>query len=153
MFNESIDEEAILEAIQMVKADHMVASLPGGLDFQIQEAGGNLSAGQMQLIVFARALAHRAPIILMDEATASVDSNTEAWIQQAVFEIFKHKTVIVVAHRLSTIAAADLILVLKDGGIVEQGNHQELCAIEDGYYAKLVSASSHASEPEDAVFF
>ena len=77
----------------------------------------------------------------MDEATASVDSVTEAWIQQAIQEIFKHKTVLIVAHRLSTIAAADMILVLDGGRIIERGTHQELLELEDGYYAGLIKAS------------
>lgn len=142
MYNPKISDEKIYWAIDLVKARHLVDSLPHGLDFEVREGGGNLSAGQMQLIVFARALAHDAPIILMDEATSSVDSVTEAWIQAAIFEIFKHKTVIIVAHRLSTIAAADQILVLKDGHIVEQGTHQHLISLENGYYADLVKAST-----------
>lgn len=141
MYNADIDDDKIFWAIDLVKARHMVETLPGGLDFEVRENGGNLSAGQMQLIVFARALSHDAPIVLMDEATSSVDSVTEAWIQSAIFEIFKHKTVIIVAHRLSTIAAADEILVLKHGEIVERGNHAELLALEAGYYANLVHAS------------
>ena len=141
MYNPNIGDEKIFWAIDLVKARHMVDTLQGGLDFEVRENGGNLSAGQMQLIVFARALAHDAPIVLMDEATSSVDSVTEGWIQEAIFEIFKHKTVVIVAHRLSTIAAADQILVLKDGEVVERGSHQQLVSMEEGYYASLVQAS------------
>ena len=141
MFDPTIDEAQIMEAIRLVKAEHMVAQLPGGLDFTVHESGTNLSMGQVQLIVFARALAHDAPVILMDEATASVDSVTESWIQEAIAQILRHKTTIIVAHRLSTIAAADRILVLDGGRIIEQGNHDQLCANESGYYAKLVKAS------------
>jgi ATP-binding cassette subfamily B protein len=141
MFNDEISEEKIWWAIKLVKAEHMVQQLPGGLDFEVAENGNNLSSGQMQLTVFARALAHDAPIVLMDEATASVDSVTEAWIQEAIAQIFKHKTVIIVAHRLSTIARANQILVLRRGEITERGTHQELLAIEGGYYASLVHAS------------
>lgn len=142
MFNSAISEEKIWWAIKLVKAEHMVKQLPGGLEFQVAENGSNLSSGQMQLTVFARALAHDAPIVLMDEATASVDSVTEAWIQEAIAQIFKHKTVIIVAHRLSTIAKANQILVLKSGEIIERGTHQELVALADGYYASLVQASN-----------
>lgn len=141
MFDPRIDDDTILESIRLVRATHLIESLPGGLDFQVVEAGGNLSSGQKQLIVFARALAHDAPVVLMDEATSSVDSVTEAWIQEAIAQIMRHKTVIVVAHRLSTIAAADRILVLKSGSIIEQGTHASLLAIEGGYYAGLVEAS------------
>ena len=147
MFHGHISDEDIMKAVTLVKADHMVAQLPGGLDFQVVESGGNLSAGQKQLIIFARALAHDAPVVLMDEATSSVDSVTEAWIQEAIAAIIKHKTVIVVAHRLSTITAADQILVLKGGRVIEQGNHHSLLAIENGYYAGLVTASKlHGEE-------
>lgn len=145
MYNPNISDEKIYWAIDLVKARHMLEHLPNGLDFEVRENGGNLSAGQMQLIVFARALAHDAPIVLMDEATSSVDSVTEAWIQEAIFEIFKHKTVIIVAHRLSTIAAADQILVLKHGDIVEQGTHEQLVEIPEGYYASLIHASNEPS--------
>lgn len=148
MFDTAIGEQSILAAIQLVKADHMVSQLTDGLDFVVNDGGSNLSAGQKQLIVFARALAHDVPIVLMDEATSSVDSLTEAWIQQAIVEIMKHKTVIVVAHRLSTIAAADKILVLKDGEIFEQGNHDTLMGLEAGYYAGLVQASKLQSRQQ-----
>jgi len=141
MFDPTISEEAILEAVRLVKAEHMVAQLQGGLDFTVHESGTNLSTGQVQLIVFARALAHDAPVILMDEATASVDSVTESWIQEAIQQILRHKTTIIVAHRLSTIAAADRILVLDGGKIIEQGSHDELVAMDRGYYALLVKAS------------
>ena len=141
MFDDSITDEKIMWAIKLVKAEHMIESMADGIDHKVQESGTNLSAGQMQLIIFARALVHDAPIVLMDEATASVDSVTEAWIQDAIQQIFKHKTVLIVAHRLSTIAAADKIIVLKDGQIIEHGNHAELVQIQDGYYAGLIEAS------------
>jgi ATP-binding cassette subfamily B protein len=101
------------------------------------------------LIVFARALACDAPIILMDEATSSVDSVTESWIQQAIFRIFEHKTVIIVAHRLSTIAAADQILALRSGRIIERGDHRALLE-QNGYYAELVrSAEFHGGQDQE----
>jgi len=141
MYNPAIDDAAVRDAIALVRAEHMVAALPGGLDFVVHESGNNLSTGQVQLIIFARALAHNAPIILMDEATSAVDSVTEAWIQQAIQSIIKRKTVVTVAHRLSTIAAADKILVLKKGRILEEGSHDSLLARTDGAYAQLVAAS------------
>lgn len=145
MFDPSIAEEKILWAVGLVKAEHMLEQLEGGLDFEVREDGSNLSTGQVQLIVFARALAHDAPIILMDEATSSVDSVTEAWIQEAISQLFRHKTVLIVAHRLSTIAAADTILVLREGRVIERGSHNQLVRIENGYYAGLIEASRFKS--------
>jgi len=141
MFDPNITEQQVQEAIHLVRADHLVTQLESGLDFNVHESGNNLSAGQIQLIVFARALAHDVPVILMDEATASVDSMTEEWIQEAISRILKHKTVIIVAHRLSTIAAADQILVLKQGQVIEEGTHNELSERKGGYYANLVKSS------------
>lgn len=146
LFNPHIGDDRIWQAVDRVKARDMLESLDGGLDFMIKENGKNLSAGQLQLIVFARALAHDTPIVLMDEATSSVDSITEAWIQQALMEILKHKTVIVVAHRLSTISAADQILVLRGGRVVQQGNHESLMSDTQGYYAQLVHATHHQEQ-------
>ena len=141
MFNPQIAEDKICWAIGVVKAKAMVKQLPGGLDYQIRENGTNLSSGQLQLIAFTRALVYDAPIVLMDEATSSVDSVNEAWIQQALQEIFRVKTVIVIAHRLATIIAADMILVLKDGRIVEHGSHEDLLNQPQSYYAKLLDFS------------
>ena len=126
LFRPGIGDEQILNAISMVKAEGFLDSFEGGLDFLVRENGENLSTGQLQLIIFARALAQNAPIILMDEATSSVDSVTEAWIQDAILTILECKTVIIVAHRLSTIAHADEILVLEHGRILERGTFQEL---------------------------
>lgn len=145
MFNDGIGDDRIMQAIRLVKAEHMIEQLEGGLDYHLQDGGGNLSVGQLQLIVFARALAHPAPILIMDEATASVDSLTEAWIQEALREIFAAKTVIVVAHRLSTIKSADQILVLRDGVIMQRGSHDELMSDEHGAYAELVRAAQEQS--------
>jgi len=142
MFNPDIDDDRVREAIRLVKADGVVAQLEGELDFELREDGGNLSMGQLQLIVFARALAHDTPIILMDEATASVDSLTEKWIQEALKQIFALKTVIVVAHRLSTIQAADEIIVLDQGRVVQQGDHATLAKLE-GPYARLLRSDAY----------
>lgn len=121
-------------------ADHFIATLPGGYDFAINEDGTNISAGQRQLITIARALLADRPMLILDEATSSVDTRTELRIQQAMDRLMEGRTSFVIAHRLSTIRRADLILVLRDGDIVEQGTHDELIAAS-GFYAEL-----HASQ-------
>ncbi len=121
-------------------ADHFIATLPGGYDFAINEDGTNISAGQRQLITIARALLADRPMLILDEATSSVDTRTELRIQQAMDRLMEGRTSFVIAHRLSTIRRADLILVLRDGDIVEQGTHNELIAAS-GFYAEL-----HASQ-------
>ena len=131
-----ITEERMWEALELVQADGFVRELPGGLHSDVGDRGCNLSAGQGQLVSFARALCRNTPIVLLDEATASIDPYTEAMIQSAIERILSLKTVVVVAHRLSTIRAADMILVLERGSIVERGNHTQLLAME-GRYAKL----------------
>jgi ATP-binding cassette subfamily B protein len=146
MFDHRISDHQIYQAISLVKARDIIANLPGQLDFRVEENGSNLSTGQVQLILFARALARDAPLLVMDEATSSVDSVTEAWIQKALQEIFKFKTVLIVAHRLSTVAAAHKILVLKEGCILQQGTHQELLADTKAYYAQLVQSSQIKSK-------
>ena len=121
-------------------ADRFIATLPGGYDFAINEDGTNISAGQRQLITIARALLADRPMLILDEATSSVDTRTELRIQQAMDRLMEGRTSFVIAHRLSTIRRADLILVLRDGDIVEQGTHDELIAAS-GFYAEL-----HASQ-------
>ncbi|WP_237563939.1 ABC transporter ATP-binding protein [Adlercreutzia caecimuris] len=121
-------------------ADHFIATLPGGYDFAINEDGTNISAGQRQLITIARALLADRPMLILDEATSSVDTRTELRIQQAMDRLMEGRTSFVIAHRLSTIRRADLILALRDGDIVEQGTHDELIAAS-GFYAEL-----HASQ-------
>lgn len=141
MFHKNISDEKIYWAVEIVKAKELIENLPGKLDFDVKENGENLSAGQLQLIAFCRALVHEAPIILLDEATSSVDSVTEAWIQEALNEIFKLKTVIVIAHRLATIVAANKIIVMKNGTIEQKGDHYSLMQEEHGYYANLIKSS------------
>lgn len=148
LFNESIrfnislgragiGEQEIRDAAEFVYADRFIARFKEGLDYRIIDNGKNLSAGQAQLISFARAIAGGSDLILLDEATSSVDSVTENLIQKATARIFKEKTVIAIAHRLSTIQHSELILVMKEGRIVEQGNHQELLQ-QGGYYLQLL---------------
>jgi len=130
-----IPDDVIREAIRVVDAEEIVARL-GGLDGTIDHDGGNLSVGEGQLLAFARTLAHDAPLVILDEATASVDSLTEARIQHATEVLLAEKTVLVIAHRLSTIMHADRIVVLHEGEIAETGTHGELIQMR-GQYADL----------------
>jgi|APSaa5957512622_1039677.scaffolds.fasta_scaffold03138_4 ATP-binding cassette, subfamily B, multidrug efflux pump len=135
---EKVSEENIKQAIEYVYADRFIEQLPEKLDYQIVDHGSNLSAGQGQLISFARALAGNSELILLDEATSSVDSITESYIQKAIENIFATKTAIAIAHRLSTIQKSDEILVMKDGKIEERGSHDTLIAL-NGYYVQLLN--------------
>ena len=134
--NPTITEASILNALSLANANHIIDKLPHGIHSSIHQFGQQLSAGEAQLIGFARALATPAPLILLDEATANVDSLSEHAIQQATETLLSKKTVVVIAHRLSTIQHADVIIALKDGKIVEQGSHNELIQ-EKGFYSKL----------------
>ena len=134
--NPRISEEKMKESARLVQADTFIRDLPGGYDFVVSERGANLSAGQAQLIAFARVIAFDSPVVVMDEATASVDTRTEQLLQRAVALILERKTVLVIAHRLSTVQAADGILVMRAGEIVERGTHSALLA-RGGYYAAL----------------
>ena len=129
-------EEEIAEAARAVGADSFVERLPGGYDTELHERGTNLSVGQRQLIAFARAIIAQPRILILDEATANIDTHSERLIQQALKTILRGRTSLVIAHRLSTIRSADRIVVMRDGEIVELGNHEELIA-EDGIYADL----------------
>ena len=136
LFNDSISEDEVWRAIEKVGAEKFINSLPGKLNFNVKERGGSLSVGQRQLISCIRIMLYNPKIILLDEATSSVDSETETMIQNAISEILKNRTSIVVAHRLSTIKEVDKIIVLENGEIKEEGNHDELRG-KNGYYKNL----------------
>ena len=127
--------EQIREAARQVQADHFIDKLEKGYDSPVQERGANLSAGQRQLLSFARILVHNPRVVVLDEATANIDSETEKLVQKAIELILKDRTSLVIAHRISTIQKADKILVLSQGELVEQGTHNELLARKDLYYS------------------
>jgi ATP-binding cassette, subfamily B, multidrug efflux pump len=134
--DESITEEKMIEAAKAVGVHDFIMSLPGGYAYEVKERGATLSVGQRQLISFVRALVHNPKIIVLDEATSSVDSETEVLIQQAISTLMKGRTAVVIAHRLSTIRNSDQILVMDKGEIKERGTQDELLAL-DGLYAQL----------------
>lgn len=138
------------EVIQAAKAAHVhrfVKTLPGGYDMELNEEASNVSQGQKQLLTIARAILADPKILILDEATSSVDTRTEVLIQKAMDNLMKGRTSFVIAHRLSTIKDADLILVMKDGDIIEQGNHEELLAAK-GFYADLYNSQFDNSSSE-----
>jgi len=130
------DDAAVLAAAKMANVDHFVRTLPHGYDLEINEESSNISQGQKQLLTIARAFLADPKILILDEATSSVDTRTEILIQKAMLELMKGRTSFVIAHRLSTIRDADVILVINEGDIVEQGSHEELLAA-GGFYASL----------------
>jgi len=134
--NPNISREEVMAAAKLVGAKKFIEKLPGGLDYNVMERGATLSVGQRQLISFVRAVVYNPEIIILDEATSSVDTETEELIQKAIDKMMKGRTSIVIAHRLSTIQKADKIIVMHQGEIKEVGNHEELLS-KAGYYAQL----------------
>jgi ATP-binding cassette subfamily B protein len=137
-------DEEIEQAARAAYVNHFIHTLPHGFDMVLNEDASNISQGQKQLLTIARAILSDPKILILDEATSSVDTRTEILIQQAMNELMKGKTSFIIAHRLSTIRNADLILVLRDGDIVEQGTHDELLAA-DGFYADLYNSQFEQS--------
>ena len=129
-------EDEIIAAAKQAHAHGFIKRLPQGYDTVIGESGGSLSQGQKQLLCIARVMLCLPPMLFLDEATSSIDTRTEMKIQQAFDTMMKGRTSFIVAHRLSTIQEADVILVMRDGRIVEQGSHKELLA-KDGFYSQL----------------
>ncbi len=135
---QGVSDEEVVAACKAVGIDHLIRTLPDGYDTKLDDKA-NLSAGERQLITIARAMVENAPLLILDEATSSVDTRTELLIQEAMDRLTKGRTSFVIAHRLSTIKNADLILVMKDGDIIESGTHSELLA-KNGFYAELYNS-------------
>lgn len=132
-------DEEVIEAAKSAHAHHFIQTLPGGYQMELNEEASNVSQGQKQLLTIARAILADNPILILDEATSSVDTRTEIRIQKAMDNLMKGRTSFIIAHRLSTIRDADMILVMKDGDIIEQGNHEKLLS-KNGFYASLYNS-------------
>jgi ATP-binding cassette subfamily B multidrug efflux pump len=135
---DATDEECI-QAARMADADHFIRQLPQGYQTLLSERASNLSQGQRQLLAIARAILANPSILILDEATSSVDTRTEARIQQALLRLMHGRTSFVIAHRLSTIRDADKVIVIDDGEIVEEGTHQQLLDLRGFYHHLYVS--------------
>ena len=132
--DETISDEAILKAADAIGISEFIEGLPDGLDYNVQERGGVLSAGQRQLLAFLRAYITNPAVLILDEATSSIDSHTEELIQRALIALTQNRTSVIIAHRLSTIQHADRIIVLDKGRVVEMGSHQQLLKKAGAYY-------------------
>ena len=126
-------------AVKNASVEHFIESLPDGLNTTVDEDSDNISAGEKQLLTIARAMVANPPMMILDEATSNVDTRTEQMIQNAFVKLTKGRTSFVIAHRLSTIRNSDLILVMKEGNIIEQGGHDELLEM-GGFYAELYNS-------------
>ena len=146
---ENATEAEIIRAAQIARADHFIRTLPDGYNTVLSEDASNLSQGQKQLLTIARGILANPPMMILDEATSNVDTRTEVQVQQAMEALMKGRTSFVIAHRLSTIRNADLILVMDEGEIVEQGTHSELLA-KDGFYAELYRSQFTGKNSEAA---
>jgi subfamily B ATP-binding cassette protein MsbA len=135
--NKSISFDNVVTAAKKIGIHDFIMSLPGGYNYNVKERGVMLSQGQRQLIAFLRAYLKNPSILILDEATSSVDTNSEELIQNATLKITENKTSIIIAHRLSTILNSDRILVMNSGKLVETGTHKELINKKDGYYRSL----------------
>ena len=137
-FNNNISDEDIWKACDTVGVSHLIKTLPKGLDSKITDTS-SISEGEKQLLTIARAMTVDTPFLILDEATSNVDTRTEELVQEAMDKLMKDKTSFIIAHRLSTIKNANLILVMNEGNIIEQGTHDELMK-KNGFYAKLYNA-------------
>ena len=136
--NENVTDEEVIDVCKKVGVHHFIKTLPNGYDSYLSDID-SVSSGQRQLLTIARGMIDHKPLLILDEATSNVDTRTEILIQEAMDKLTEGRTSFVIAHRLSTIKNADLILVLKDGNIIEQGNHEQLLAA-GGFYAKLYNS-------------
>ncbi|HSP83714.1 MAG TPA: ATP-binding cassette domain-containing protein, partial [Gillisia sp.] len=146
LYNPEVTEEDVVKAAKEIGVHEFISSLPNGYHYNVKERGVMLSSGQRQLISFLRAYVSNPSILVLDEATSSIDSYSEQLIQEATDKITRDRTSIVIAHRLATIKRADKILVMDAGKIVEIGTHQELLKVENGYYNNLYEVQFLAEE-------
>ena len=145
---EDATEEEIQLALKSAYLDEFVQSLPNGLDTEIGERGVTLSGGQKQRLAIARAIIRNAPLVILDEATSALDNRSEKVVQKALDELMKGRTTLVIAHRLSTVRDADVIMVINDGQIVEKGSHDELLQ-QNGAYAMLYNSQFKMLEGQE----
>lgn len=146
--NEEASDNEVIEAAKAAHVHHFIKTLPKSYDMVIGEESSNISAGQKQLMTIARVILTDPKILILDEATSSIDTRTESQIQSAMDNLMKGRTSFIIAHRLSTIQNADLILVMDHGDIVEQGTHKELLQKENGFYKKLYDSQFEECEDE-----